>query len=331
MGPPGMENGVPLAYEPVGTWAPPGIALPWPKDEYLRDGGDFGLQTVVRNGDEVLGLDMEDAVAYYGTPDGKTVVEPTNPVYIYSPRFGAVRQVVGLSTNEQSTAATNVTTPVQAAHHEDSLLVLDNSQKIQSNAEIGNRSLTIMHSKQGDGAMSGSAGLKAVQNNIQTYDRLKIFRLGQYDAAEMYLLTQGVEAAHTWNNTQSIEVIINNTPAVAARNFESLESVFQVDLPPGMHKLRVIKVASTPFAKPGEVVDFIIRFDNLGNETLQNVTIVDSLSTRLEYVPDSAECSREAVFSTQLNEGDSVSLRCLLSNPLEPLRGGALRFRCIVR
>ena len=65
-------------------------------------------------------------------------------------------------------------------------------------------------------------------------------------------------------------------------------------VPPGNPKLRIVKLASTPDAKPGEEVWFTIRFDNIGNQTIGNVTIIDSLSTRLEYVEGSAQCSREA-------------------------------------
>ena len=83
----------------------------------------------------------------------------------------------------------------------------------------------------------------------------------------------------------------------------------------------MVKVASTPFAQPGDEVDFTIRFDNVGDQTIGNVTIVDSLNTRLEYVPDSAQCSVDAQFSTQPNEGDSVVVRCEVTNPLEARQG----------
>ena len=108
-------------------------------------------------------------------------------------------------------------------------------------------------------------------------------------------------------------------------------SVYTVSEPPGNPKLRVVKVASTPFAQPGEEVDFTIRFDNVGNQPIGNVTILDSLNTRLEYVADSAQCSVDAKFSTQPNEGDSVVVRCEVTNPLEAGKGGILRFRCRVR
>ena len=93
----------------------------------------------------------------------------------------------------------------------------------------------------------------------------------------------------------------------------------------------MIKVASTPVAEPGDEVSFTIRFDNVGNQPIGSVQIVDSLTTRLEYVPGSAQCSLGAKFSTQPNEGESLVVRCVLSEPLPPGKGGVFRFRCIVR
>ena len=84
-------------------------------------------------------------------------------------------------------------------------------------------------------------------------------------------------------------------------------------------------------AEPGDEVSFTVRFDNVGNQPIGSVQIVDSLTTRLEYVPGSAQCSLAARFSTQPNEGDSLIVRCVLSEPLPPGKGGVFRFRCIVR
>ena len=83
----------------------------------------------------------------------------------------------------------------------------------------------------------------------------------------------------------------------------------------------MVKVASTSFAEPGDEVDFTIRFDNVGDQTIHNVAILDSLSTRLEYIPNSAQCSLKAQFSTQPNEGESLVVRCQLSDPLKPATG----------
>ena len=62
---------------------------------------------------ELLGLEMEDTVAHYDTLDGHTLVEPSNKVCLYSPRFGAVRQVVDVEIDQQRNRATGVAEPVK--------------------------------------------------------------------------------------------------------------------------------------------------------------------------------------------------------------------------
>jgi hypothetical protein len=64
---------------------------------------------------------------------------------------------------------------------------------------------------------------------------------------------------------------------------------------------------------------------------LQNVTILDRLTTRLEYVADSAESSMEAQFSaTQVEEGSTV-LRWDIKGPIRVGEGGILKFQCLVK
>ena len=91
------------------------------------------------------------------------------------------------------------------------------------------------------------------------------------------------------------------------------------------------KSASTDSALPGEEVEFTLRFDNVGDRVIGNVTIVDNLTTRLEYVADSQKSSVKADFSTQPNEGDSVVLRWEIAEPVQPGEGGVLQFRARVR
>jgi uncharacterized repeat protein (TIGR01451 family) len=93
----------------------------------------------------------------------------------------------------------------------------------------------------------------------------------------------------------------------------------------------VIKVASTNVALPGEIVDFTIRFDNIGDQKIGNVTLIDNLTTRLEYVEGTAQASRKAEFFTEVNEQDSLVLRWEFAEPLGPGEGGLVRFHCRVR
>jgi hypothetical protein len=61
------------------------------------------------------------------------------------------------------------------------------------------------------------------------------------------------------------------------------------------------------------------------------VTIVDNLSTRFEYVPETAKSSVDADFITQSNDEGSLILRWEIRDPVKPGDGGVLRFRVKVR
>ena len=118
---------------------------------------------------------------------------------------------------------------------------------------------------------------------------------------------------------------------MSSRGFKRPQESFRYEEPEGKPRLRVIKVASTHEALPGDTVDFTIRFDNIGNELIGNVTILDNLTPRLEYVPDSAQCNLQADFFTLDNEGESLVLRWEIIDPMEPGQGGIVRFQCRVR
>ena len=137
VGPPGMEGGVPLPYTAAGPWTPPGIIPPWPSDEYLRDGGNAGPPVRVGPNGELLGLEMEDTVARYNTLDGRTLVEPSNKVSLYSPRFNAVRQVVDVEIDQQRNRATGVAEPVKPLVPRTSEPVGLNTQNLQAVRDIG--------------------------------------------------------------------------------------------------------------------------------------------------------------------------------------------------
>jgi len=90
-------------------------------------------------------------------------------------------------------------------------------------------------------------------------------------------------------------------------------------------------MASCGSAQPGEIVEFTLRYDNIGNRVIGNVTLVDNLTTRLEYVPGSAKSDLADSFSAEPNDQGSVVLRWEIQDPLEAGKGGILQFKCKVR
>ena len=204
-------------------------------------------------------------------------------------------------------------------------------QQVQLDDEISARPAHAFRMKQGDGALSSELGPRGFQNAFKPYENISIIRNGIYVNSERMMLARSHQAAVAWSHDQAVQMILDLKGAMAAVKDEQAGTVFTVTEPPGNPKLRIVKLASTPYALPGEEVWFTLRFDNVGNQTIGNVTIIDSLTTRLEYVEGSAQCSREAKFSTQPNEGESLVVRCELAKPLEAGSGGVIRFCCRVR
>jgi uncharacterized repeat protein (TIGR01451 family) len=327
----GMEAGVPLPAAAAGPWTPPGMAQPWPEDEYLTDGGVHWRGVSAGRQGELRGLEPEDAVAQFDTLDGSTLVEPSNKVYIYSPRFGAVRLVVSLRMDEQRVNPVDVHLPTRLVRQDEVQVAVADQQQDQPVGQIGEDKLTIYRGRQYGGAASQSLGPRSFQGAFAWFENISVIRMGVYRESETAFLAQGAQAAIAWTNKQAVQIVLDHQKATEEVSHQAAEALYTVNAEPAHPRLRLIKVASTQFANPGDEVDFTLRFDNVGNQPIGNVTIVDDLTGRLEYLPGTAQCSLPAGFSTQQSESGSLVLRWEITNPLKPGDGGVARFHCRVR
>jgi uncharacterized repeat protein (TIGR01451 family) len=327
---PGMEAGVPVPYTAAGPWTPPGIIPPWPADEYLRDGGNAGPPVQAGPHGELVGLEMEDTVARFTTLDGRTLIEPSNKVALYSPRFNAVRQVVDVEVDQQQNRATGIAEQVKPLGPRTSEPVGLNTQNQQAVRGIGTNPAVQVRSRQSHSTLFAELRPKAFDNFYRVYENLSIIKTGIYVGHEQAILAQGAKAAVAWTHNQAVQVYLDSHAAGQTLVTQTPQETYTIGSAPNP-RLRIVKLASTAVAEPGDEVSFTIRFDNVGNQPIGSVQIVDSLTTRLEYVPDSAQCSLKAQFATQPNEGQSLVVRCILSDPLPLGKGGVFRFRCLVR
>ncbi|MBX3415168.1 MAG: DUF11 domain-containing protein [Pirellulales bacterium] len=322
---------LPLPHVAMGEWAPSGLALPWPEQEYLFDGGDHGLEAVVNHEWEVKGLDLEDTIAHYDTLHCGTKVQPSNRVQIYAPRFGAVRSVVDLTQGEQIEALVGVETPDGPRRLDDLKIPTSSRQDAQPIAEVGRRRASGYVAPLRDGVASNTLSPEAFQDAYLPFENIEVLRTGVMKQTEKALLLEGRTAAIVWSSDQAVQVILDNQAATAVDKYLAAQVVYEAHEIPSCPRLRLIKVASEQWANPGEEIDFTLRYDNLGSEPIGNLTILDNLTTRLEYVKESAQSSRQAEFFTEPNQGGSDILRWELAEPLPPGEGGVLRFRCRVR
>ncbi len=326
----GQPCAPPLPYAAGGPWSPPGIKGPWPADEYLHDGGDADEPVSVSPEWRVEGLNVEDAVAHYDTPDGRTLVEQTNCTYVYAPRFSSVRSVVALVSNEYVDGPSNFQKPLHAVRYEERSKVRTNVEQQQPLGATANLRPGLYLREQHDDAFSTNLLPSNVEQALLPFEDFSIIRSGAMQGNEKARLAEAVDAAIAWTKDDGVRVFINREKAAMNTGDQKAQVLFTVKEPEN-GRLRICKIASTPAAQPGEFVEFTLRFDNVGDQVLGNIVILDSLTTRLEYVPNSASSSRKAHFTTKTNLAESLELRWEIDEAIEPGEGGVVRFRCKVR
>jgi uncharacterized repeat protein (TIGR01451 family) len=204
-------------------------------------------------------------------------------------------------------------------------------QNYQARRDVGTTVANTFRSRQGEVVASNAMGPTGFHAGFAHFENIAVIRQGTMVESEMATLAKGTTAAIAWSHDETLSIVLDKQGATAETQTERSEAIYTIKRPPGHPKLRVIKVASTQLAQPGDTVDFTIRYDNVGDETIGNVTLLDNLSTRLELVPDSAQSSIDAKFSTQPNENGSLVLRWEVTPPLEAGKGGVVRFSCRVR
>jgi uncharacterized repeat protein (TIGR01451 family) len=326
--PMGGEQGV-CGANGLATTDPYG-PLVGPSDEYLCDGGDFGTPAGVQADWTVVGLEQEDAISHYDTLDGRVLVTPSNRVCIYAPRFAAIRRVVQPIAHEQPVFVNQTLEEESPAKATETLPVVLQFHRRKPAVDMGQQPPSLFRQRQQAGGLENLQAAMEAFNSLAPYANLTIIRTGEVSVAEQALVERSREAAITWTGVQAPQVVFGVKQAHAEVGVRQPGIVYQTE-GPEHPKLRLIKLASRGNALPGEEVEFTLRYDNIGDQVIGNVTIVDNLSTRLEYVPETAKSSVDADFITQSNDTGSLILRWEIRDPVKPGEGGILRFRTKVR
>lgn len=324
------SEGPPMPIVNIAPWVPSGITTPWPQDEYLEDGGDTQVRVNVGEGGELRGLELEDTVAIYDTIDGQTRIKPSNRVCLYAPRFGAVRKVNSVIENLQNDQLTALSQPVLPQLNQEDRLATTAVQPLEPRGGISTRGPSIQRTSEVVLPTITLQPILGIEGGLATYENLLLMTDDVFEESQQARLMEAIDAAITWTHDDAVQVVLDGRAAVDITGDQKAQATFRVDVP-NNPCLRVIKIASKKVAKPGEIVDFTIRFDNLGDQRIENVVLIDNLTTRLEYVPQSAQSSLKAEFSTEVNDGDSLMLRWDFVDPLPAGKGGLVRFNCRVR
>ena len=317
-------------------WRPPHQPPTTPggrASEYLVNGADTGLPTYVE-GWTVHNFNAGNTIAHFDTLNGQIVVEPSNRIHIYAPRFAAIRKVEGLLQEGQITAVIKKQGQ-QTLERSGNVLQPTFAEQEASTQYSRTREQTY-----GIEGQRRGAGVDNTQNLIgysgfQVVDSDSVFLLQRtfgMEGTTQATLARGAANARAWMGIEGLTIQINELAPMSATETIGAAVYFQIeDKQSRTSKLRLIKVASHDAASPGEIVEFTLRFDNIGNQPIGNVTILDDLSGRLEFLPCTAVASLPSGFVLQPNVSGGFTLRFEIVEPLAPGDFGVIKFQCRVR
>jgi uncharacterized repeat protein (TIGR01451 family) len=296
----------------------------------LCDGGDFVTPVGVHADWSITGLEQEDAIAHYDTLDGRIITTPSNRVCIYAPRFAAVRRVVQPIAHEQPVFINQTLEERGPMKAQEALPPLIAKQRKTVEIDMGQQPANLFRQRQQAGELENLQATMEAFNAVSPVVDLAIVRTGEVSDAEKALVERAKQNAVTLTGVQAPQVVFGVKQAHAEVGIREPGIIYQTN-GPEHPKLRLLKLASCGNAQPGEEIEFTLRYDNIGDQVIGNVTVVDNLSTRFEYVPETAKSSVDADFITQSNDEGSLILRWEIRDPVKPGDGGVLRFRVKVR
>jgi hypothetical protein len=312
-----------------------GSALPCPtprarRDEFVCDGGDQWTSSRRLASGELRGVDSEDTVALFRGEDGEQHVEASNSVCIHSPRLAATRKITRLVQAELRQEAGGLDVQQTAWAAEDRRRGVTFRQLEQAEVQIADR---VRHTLQ-----DRSIGLlteniirpEEASDRILPLEGLSIVQTGAVSIPQRVEVAIGEQNYVDWTAVASAEVILDDQVALEQRGLRATNEGVAYETRGGA-RLRLVKLASRREAKPGELVKFTLRFDNVGSQMIYDFTLVDRLIHRLEFVPESAQCSLPAEFESQPTDDESTLLRWTLNDSLAPGTGGTVSFECRVR
>lgn len=310
--------------------ASPSLAEQFP-DEYLFDGGDRELP-VHYDGDIMIGVESEDTVAEFRDHKGDRKVKASNRVAIYSPRFAAVRTFTGLSEGFNIQRPISNVDQVQGAGLRQKVA---GKTGVQRDRVQGVRMRSRASSIFSQTTRKDVSAAKAITQHVKLmnlFEDVQFLHDGQMRQSEMAQLHRGMNAAATWSRDLNPIIIASLTASQEVyANFKVAElvGIDEGHKKPG--RLRLVKLADKEVAKPGDVITFTIRFDNLGDRELRNVRLIDNLTPRLVYVEDSATSELPGSINVDDNGEGSHILRFELDNPLAGNTGGVITFQAKLR
>ena len=299
--------------------------------EFLRDGGDSG-PTAVRISDQTFrGLQPEDTIVHYRTATGQPEIQASNQVALYAPRFRSVRQISGSLAGGRAVGPAQMDRPVGIVNVDQPLpgLVMRDSLEL-GHADVA-RGLDAMRERERSVPVESVQQLNVASNVMAALLNLTAQQAYDLQGEQKALVHQFANAAVTYQLDECLEVAVQSFRTPSLVRDQTLDGFTIYDFEQGHGRLQISKFADREDARPGDLVTFGIRIENVGDGEVNEVVVVDNLTTRLEYVQGSLECEAEVDFQAVDNQAQSLRLRWELKEPLGVGESVTIQFKCQVR
>jgi uncharacterized repeat protein (TIGR01451 family) len=314
-----------------------------PDEECLNDGGDHWNPAGFDANGQLTGVEPEDTVAEYTDSHGRRHVTHSNCVCLCVPRFGVLRCETPLNRFDGVQGVTDAR-KVEFQRLFDVLMPPLQTRKYeQLQGARGRERPSINEAVAATIGITHFEVLQAVDMQLGPIALLGTKAALTLTQIERVRLLKQLELARELSNRESLQGVANVTGTNVVGRVEGLKMVQaeaitrdltvccnEVPCPPDK-PLVLIKCADRQSAQVGDVVTFILKYSNHGGQPIAEVAVTDSLTTRLEYVPGSAQSDRPAVFTTQQNEAGSLILRWEIMGRLMPGTSGVVRFQARIR
>ena len=302
-------------------------------DEYIFDGGDRNAPTGFVDGQR-SGFDTEDTVAKFTDHTGDARTSPSNRVAVYAPRFGSMRTVMSLVADTKVDKAAG-------ARDAQSVGNIKTGNAAQENVHD-----TILSGLQSRNRVDGMAAATPPMQARRTdsieeqrkvdegHEGRQYSSSGAMQRSEGFVLQQQIQNAFSWTRDQY--PVMTASTVTASR----IKATLKVQQTIGLEDERkikgqilVVKLADREMAQSGDTITFTIRFQNTGDFDVYDVSIVDNLTPRLDYVSGTAKIDGKhpgEVVVEDNGEGSKI-LTFNLDNALKGHEAGEITFEARVR
>ena len=297
--------------------------------EFICDGGDHPPAATLRRDDSIAGLQPEDTVVHYTNQAGEIEFEASNRVCVYAPRFLSVRKITGALAGGQAIGAAQMDKPVGAVRVDQPLpgLVMTDTVEL-GHADVARR-IDAMRERNRGVPIESVVQPEMAGEVLAALIGLTIDEILSLQDEQRALLDKYLLSAVTWELDEALEVVIEDLMPPTLVRDERVDGLTIYEFPDG--RLQICKLADRADALPGEIVNFAIRVENVGDAPVEDIVLTDNLTTRLEYVDGSQTCSGGAIFESFVNEGQSLRLQWKLTDKLRVGESVTIRFQCRVR